>query len=91
MSETQPVKGGRRLVGTVTSAKPNKTITVLIERSEKHPLYGKYIRRSTKLHAHDEGNVCNIGDLVAIVESRPISRTKHFKLVEVLAKGGVVA
>ena len=81
----------RILQGTVVSDKGDKTVVVLIERRVQHPLYGKYIRRSTKLHAHDEGNVCNIGDLVAIVESRPISRTKHFKLVEVLAKGGVVA
>jgi small subunit ribosomal protein S17 len=84
-------KGGRRLVGTVTSAKPNKTITVLIERREKHPLYGKYIRRSTKVHAHDEDNTCQIGDLVTVVETRPLSRTKHFKLVEVLQKAGAVA
>lgn len=91
MSESEVNKGGRRLVGTVTSAKPNKTITVLIERREKHPLYGKYIRRSTKVHAHDEDNTCQIGDLVSVVETRPLSRTKHFKLVEVLQKAGVVA
>lgn len=77
-------KSERRLVGRVVSSKMNKTITVLLERSEKHSLYGKYLRRSTKVHAHDEDNQCKEGDLVAIVESRPLSRTKHFRLVEVL-------
>ena len=92
-TETQTEDRSARKVreGVVVSDKMDKTVVVAIEQRVKHPLYGKYIRRSTKLHAHDEGNVCNIGDLVAIVESRPISRTKHFKLVEVLAKGGVVA
>lgn len=78
------LKTERRIVGRVVSSKMNKTITVLVERSEKHPLYGKYVRRSSKLHAHDEANVCKEGDLVAVVESRPLSRTKHFRLVEVL-------
>lgn len=91
MSEVSPVKPERRVVGVVTSAKPNKTITVLVERREKHPLYGKYITRSTKLHAHDENNECAAGDRVAIVETRPLSRTKHFKLVEVLVKAGATA
>jgi small subunit ribosomal protein S17 len=81
----------RRIVGKVTSAKPNKTITVLVERRERHPLYGKYIRRSTKLHAHDENNECGEGDLVAVIETRPMSRTKRFKLVEVIEKAGVVS
>lgn len=89
MSENTTVKPKRRIIGTVTSAKPNKTITVLVERREKHPLYGKYITRTTKLHAHDENNECSEGDLVAIVETRPISRTKHFRLVEILEKAGV--
>lgn len=89
MSENTTVKPERRVIGTVTSAKPNKTITVLVERREKHPLYGKYITRSTKLHAHDENNECSEGDRVAIVETRPISRTKHFRLVEILEKAGV--
>lgn len=90
MSETPETAAGpivktqRRIVGRVVSSKMNKTITVLVERSEKHPLYGKYVRRSTKLHAHDEDNVCKEGDLVAVVESRPLSRSKHFRLVEVL-------
>jgi small subunit ribosomal protein S17 len=64
----------------------DKTATVMVERREKHPLYGKYIRRSTKLHVHDEGNTCRIGDWVAIAECRPISKTKAWRLVEVLEK-----
>jgi small subunit ribosomal protein S17 len=80
----EPVGTQRRIVGRVVSNKMNKTITVLVERSEKHPIYGKILRRSTKLHAHDEKGQCKEGDLVAIVETRPISKTKHFKLVEVL-------
>lgn len=79
----------RRIVGRVTSNKMAKTITVLVERQVKHPLYGKYVRKSTKLHAHDENNEGNEGDLVAIVETRPLSRTKHFKLVQVLEKASV--
>ncbi|MGQ0621828.1 MAG: 30S ribosomal protein S17 [Panacagrimonas sp.] len=87
MTETTatPVKIERRIVGRVISSKMNKTITVLVERSVKHPLYGKILRRSTKLHAHDEASTAKEGDLVAVVETRPISRTKHFKLVEVLS------
>ena len=81
---TAPTKTERRIVGRVVSNKMNKTITVLVERSVKHPLYGKILRRSTKLKAHDENQTAKEGDLVAIVETRPISATKHFKLVEVL-------
>jgi len=76
----------RRIVGRVSSNKAAKTITVVVERQVKHPLYGKLLRRTTKLHAHDENNECNEGDLVAVVETRPLSATKHFKLVEVLEK-----
>lgn len=88
MSEqtTTAIKPERRIVGRVTSNKMAKTITVLVERQVKHPLYGKYVRKSSKLHAHDENNECNEGDLVAIVETRPLSRSKHFKLLEVLKK-----
>lgn len=74
----------RTKTGRVISNKMNKSITVLIERTVKHPLYGKYIRRSTKLHAHDEENQCNEGDLVSIAECKPISKTKSWQLVEVL-------
>ena len=77
-------KAKRRIVGRVVSNKMDKTITVSVERTVKHPLYGKQLRKTTKLHAHDENNVCNEGDLVAIVETRPLSRSKHFQLVEVL-------
>ena len=70
----------RVVTGTVVSNKMDKSITVQVERRVKHPIYGKYIRRSTKLHAHDEENKCNIGDLVTIVECRPMSKTKTFIL-----------
>lgn len=84
-------KEARRVVGRVVSAKPNKTITVLVERSERHPLYGKLLRRSTKLHAHDENNECNEGDRVAIVETRPLSKTKHFRLAEILERASTAS
>ena len=74
----------RRIVGRVVSNKADKTITVLVERRVRHPLYGKYVRKSTRLHAHDEHNACHEGDRVAIVETRPISRTKFFRLEEIL-------
>lgn len=77
-------KPQRRIVGRVVSNKGDKTITVLVERRVRHPLYGKYVRKSTKLHAHDENNQCHEGDKVVIVETRPISRTKCFRLVEVV-------
>ena len=70
----------RVVSGTVVSNKMDKSITVQVERRVKHPIYGKYIRRSTKLRAHDEDNKCNIGDLVTIVECRPMSKTKTFTL-----------
>ncbi len=80
------VKPERRIVGRVSSNKAMKTITVVVERQVKHPLYGKLLRKQSKLHAHDENNECNEGDLVAIVATRPLSATKFFKLVEVLEK-----
>lgn len=86
MSDTQATKVERRIVGRVSSNKAMKTITVVVERQVKHPLYGKILRKTSKLHAHDENNECKEGDLVAIVETRPLSATKHFKLVEVLEK-----
>lgn len=85
MSEvTSVVAGAHRIVGRVVSSKMDKTITVAVERTVKHPLYGKLLRKTTKLHAHDENNQCHEGDLVAIVETRPLSRTKFFRLVEVI-------
>ena len=74
----------RTLTGKVVSDKMEKSIVVLIERRVQHPLYGKLIRRSTKLHAHDENNTAKIGDIVTIKESRPISKTKAWTLVEVV-------
>ena len=76
----------RTTTGRVVSNKMNKSITVLVERRVKHPIYGKYIRRSTKLHAHDENNECGIGDTVSITECRPISKTKTWRLVSVVEK-----
>ena len=78
----------RTLTGKVVSNKMDKSITVLIERRVKHPVYGKYISKSTKLHAHDENNVCKEGDVVTIAETRPISKTKAWALVEVIESAG---
>jgi small subunit ribosomal protein S17 len=74
----------RTLMGKVTSNKMDKTITVKIERQVKHPLYGKFITRSTKVHAHDASNDCNMGDIVKIAECRPLSKSKSWQLVEVI-------
>jgi len=82
MNEKTKVK--RTLQGEVISNKMNKTIVVKVDRKVKHPLYGKYITRSTKVHAHDEDNVCQIGDTVMIAESRPISKSKSWQLVKVI-------
>ena len=80
-------RGARRMLeGMVVSDKMDKTITVMVERRVKHPLYGKYITRSTKLHAHDEKNECEIGDTVSIRESRPLSKTKTWMLQTVIEK-----
>ena len=72
--------------GLVSSNKMDKTITVAVERKVKHPLYGKFLKKTTKLHAHDEKNECNIGDIVKIMETRPISKLKRWRLVEVVEK-----
>lgn len=80
----------RTLSGRVVSDKMDKSITVLVERRVKHPIYGKYVKRSTKLHAHDENNECGIGDLVVIQETRPISKTKSWKLVSIIEKANRV-
>jgi small subunit ribosomal protein S17 len=76
----------KQRVGVVTSNKNNKTITVVVERKLRHPIYGKFVKRSKKFHAHDESNTCGIGDLVRIVESRPLSATKRWRLVEIIEK-----
>ncbi len=70
--------------GVVTSDKMDQTVTVLIERKIKHPLYGKYVKKSTKIHAHDPDNKCQEGDFVKIAECRPISKTKSWKVVEIV-------
>jgi small subunit ribosomal protein S17 len=82
MSSTE--KRTRTATGRVVSNKMDKTITVLVERRVKHPVYGKYITRSSKIHAHDESNECGIGDTVTVAESRPLSKTKTWKLLEVV-------
>jgi len=84
--ETNEVKLKKQRVGLVASNKNDKTITVVVERKLRHPIYGKFVKRSKKFHAHDENNVCGIGDLVRIVESRPLSATKRWRLVEVIEK-----
>ena len=76
----------RRFTGRVLSNKMDKTVTVLVERRVRHPLYGKYVRHSTKIHAHDERNDCNEGDVVVIEECRPLSKSKSWKLVEVIER-----
>jgi small subunit ribosomal protein S17 len=73
-------------IGVVSSNKMNKTITVAVERKVKHPIYGKFLKKTTSFHAHDEKNECNIGDIVKIMESRPLSKTKRWRLVEVVEK-----
>ncbi len=73
-------------VGIVSSNKMDKTITVKVERKIKHPLYGKFLKKTTSFHAHDEKNECSIGDTVKIMESRPMSKTKRWRLVEVVEK-----
>jgi small subunit ribosomal protein S17 len=71
--------------GRVVSNKMDKTVTVLVERQVKHALYGKYIRRSTKLHAHDADNACRMGDMVRVAECAPLSKTKNWRVVEIVA------
>ena len=76
----------RVLMGTVVSPGRDKTIAVQIERKVRHPIYKKYIKRSTKVHAHDEKNECALGDTVRVVEAKPFSKTKHWALLEVVEK-----
>ena len=84
MSETNAVE--RILTGKVVSNSRDKTIAVLVERKVRHPIYKKYIKRSTKVHAHDEKNECGLGDVVKVSESKPFSKTKNWALVEVVEK-----
>jgi small subunit ribosomal protein S17 len=84
MTTTQEIK--RTQTGRVVSNKMDKSVTVLLERQIKHPLYGKYIKRSTKVRAHDEDNSCGEGDLVMIAECRPLAKSKSWRVVEILEK-----
>ncbi|WP_119343931.1 30S ribosomal protein S17 [Facilibium subflavum] len=76
----------RTLLGKVTSDKMDKTITVVVERKVKHPLYGKFVSKSTKYHVHDEANDCKEGDTVTITETRPYSKTKKWRLVSIVER-----
>ena len=76
----------RTVEGRVVSNKMDKTVTVLVERQVKHPLYGKYIKRSSKLHAHDADNTCKEGDVVRVTEIAPMSKTKNWRVVEVITR-----
>ena len=90
MTNTETAKLTRTLTGTVTSDKMDKTVTVLVERRVKHPLYGKYVVESKKYHAHDEANECGIGDKVEIAETRPLSKTKSWTVTRVLEKAEII-
>jgi small subunit ribosomal protein S17 len=87
MAEVTNLRGRRKTrIGLVTSNKMEKTITVSVERKVKHPIYGKFVKKTTKFHAHDDKNECSIGDIVKIMETRPLSKTKRWRLVEVVEK-----
>jgi len=88
MSEQSSVK--RTVTGRVVSNKMDKSITVLVERRVKHPVYGKFIKRSSKLHAHDANNECNEGDLVTITSCRPLSKTKTWTLDSIVERAAIV-
>lgn len=90
MTNTETAKLTRTLTGTVTSDKMDKTVTVLVECRVKHPLYGKYVVESKKYHAHDEANECGVGDKVEIAETRPLSKTKSWKVTRILEKAVII-
>ena len=87
---TEENKVAREISGRVVSSKMDKTITVLVERREQHPVYKKFIKRSTKLHAHDENNECNEGDVVTIAQCRPLAKSKSWRLVRVDERAPVI-
>ena len=87
---TAAKKRTRTLTGKVVSNRMDKSITVLVERRVRHPVYGKYMTKSSKVHAHDEKNECNVGDVVSLSESKPISKTKAWQLVSILENAVVV-
>lgn len=86
MSDNKETQSLRTVEGRVVSNKMDKTVTVLVERQVKHALYGKYIKRSTKLHAHDADNACNEGDVVRLTEIAPMSKTKNWRVVEIVTR-----
>ncbi|ERI60858.1 30S ribosomal protein S17 [Xylella fastidiosa] len=86
MNDNNERKPLRTIKGRVISNKMQKTVTVLVERQIKHALYGKYIKRSTKIHAHDADDLCNEGDVVLMTEVAPISKTKNWRVVEIVAR-----
>ena len=90
MAEAQVEARGRTVTGRVVSDKMDKTITVLVERRVKHPMYGKYLTRSSKLHAHDEKNECHIGDVVTVYGTRPLSKTKTWALLRIEERAAAV-
>ena len=88
LAETKSAQRNLRKIrtGVVRSNKMDKTIIVAVERKVKHPIYGKFVKKTTKFHAHDEKNECSIGDIVHIMETRPLSKTKRWRLVEIVEK-----
>lgn len=86
MSTTTERKSRKSRIGLVVSDKMTKTITVTVERKVKHPIYGKFVKKTKKFHAHDEENKAGIGDTVRIMETRPLSKTKRWRLVEIIEK-----
>ena len=89
MTDNNTEKAKRTVEGRVVSTKMDKTVTVLVERQVKHALYGKYIKRSTKLHAHDAENSCKDGDVVRVVEIAPMSKTKTWRVVEIVSRAAI--
>ncbi len=83
---SEQTSSNRTLQGRVVSDKMDKSITVLVERRVKHPIYGKFVSRSSKVHAHDEANECGIGDVVVVEQCRPLSKSKTWRLVKVVEK-----
>ena len=88
--ETASASNPRTVSGVVVSDKMSKTITVRVERRVKHPVYGKYMRKASKLHAHDEENSCKVGDMVTVVECRPLAKTKTWMLQSIDERAGGV-
>ncbi len=82
----QETSASRTVTGRVISNKMDKSITLLVDRTVPHPMYGKYVKRTTKLHAHDEKNACSEGDLVSVEQCRPLSKTKSWRLVKIIEK-----